>query len=118
MFYSVKIVGICNISLPLLDFEEKKIYIEYLCGSDYGKSGTILIEIVKQLFCIGDFNKILLTSYKKSVGYYTEKHFFVETKNPFGNSTMTLEKNPFGNSTMTSENSTTTSEETTSEKKK
>jgi hypothetical protein len=79
LFYLDKIIGICNISLPLFNDSENKIYIEYLCGSNYKYSGTILLNIVKKLFFIGDFEKIMLTSYGTSIKYY-EKMGFKEFK--------------------------------------
>ena len=79
LFYLDNIIGICNISLPLLNDDENKIYIEYLCGSNYKYAGTILLNIVKKLFFIGDFEKISLISYKNSIEYYEKNGFIIET---------------------------------------
>lgn len=71
------IIGICNINLPLFEDDVKKniIYIEYLCGSNYKYSGTILLNVVKQLLYISGFDKIELISYESSVGFYLKNGF-------------------------------------------
>ena len=93
LFYLENIIGICNISLPLLNDDENKIYIEYLCGSNYKYSGTILLNIVKKLFFIGDFEKILLVSYGTSIKYYEKMGFKkIQSDVPTLNPKMIFEK--------------------------
>jgi len=90
------IIGICCINIPLFNAEVDKsidndINIDYLCGSNYKYSGTILLNIVKQLFYIGDFKQIKLTSYTKSIGFYL-KNGFAQTMSMFNTPTMTITK--------------------------
>lgn len=92
LFYLDNIIGICNISLPLLNDDENKIYIEYLCGSNYKYAGTILLNIVKKLFFIGDFEKISLISYKNSIEYYEKNGFIIEMTTRAGTPKMIFEK--------------------------
>lgn len=84
------VIGICCISLPLFT-DDTTISIEYLCGSNYKYSGTVLLNIVKRFFSMGDFEKLTLVSYEKSVGFYL-KNGFTQTIGRFNNPVMTITK--------------------------
>jgi hypothetical protein len=87
------IIGICNISLAMFDddddSEPNNIYIDYLCGSNYKYSGTVLLNVVKSLMYIGCFSQIDLISYQKSVGFY-RKHEFTQTLSDMNTPKMTF----------------------------
>lgn len=84
------VIGICDFSLAMFDDVSKSIiHINYLCGSNYKYSGTVLLNVVKSLLYIGQFSRIELISYQKSVGFY-KKHGFIQTTSSMNTPKMTF----------------------------